>query len=131
MWKKTLKVALQKPYLGHGYRSFTDVVVQKGVKASLGGTEFGRCHNDPLHTSQEMGFPAMIFIGGFFLALWKKFQAKQNKDKLTYFLAISILIVLVNMCGQTFCRYASVMGTWIILLAFLSIKLEGDNYGCN
>lgn len=124
MWKKTLKAIMKKPYLGHGYRSFTEVVVQPNAVAVVGGNEYSRPHNDSLHTIQEMGFPAMIFIGGFFLSLWRKFKAKQDKDKLTYFLATSILITLVNGCGQTEIRYASIAGIFIILLAFLHIKLE-------
>lgn len=131
MWEKTLRVALKRPYLGHGYRSFHDKVI--GVKTiySVGGLEYSRPHNDSLHTVQEMGFPAMIIIGGFFVGLWKKFKAKVNKDKLTYFLATSILIVIVNGCGQTLIRYASMAGTFIILLAFLHIKLEDSKNGDN
>ena len=124
IWLKTLKVSLQRPYVGWGYRSFTREVTQSKALGSLGNVELSRAHCDPLHAAQELGWPIVILAGGFFLQLWRKFEAKQNKDKLTYILASSVFIVLVNMAGQTFCRYASVMSTWIILLAFLSIKLE-------
>jgi len=33
---------------------------------------------------------------------------------------------LVNSCGQTLIRYASIASTFIILLAFFTIKLEGE-----
>lgn len=114
-WEKILKVSLKKPYVGYGYRSFDEVIVQK---------QYNRPHNDPIHTIQEMGFPAMIFIGGFFVGLWKKFKTKQDKDKLTYLLATSVLISVANMCGQSLIRYASIAGTFIIMLAFLSIKIK-------
>jgi len=125
MWEKTLRAVTQRPYIGWGYRSFTEAVVQPGAKASIGGVEYSRPHNDYLHTAQELGIPVVIFIGGFFGMLWKKFRARQNKDRLTYILAASALIALINMSGQTFIRYASVAGTFIILLAFLAIKIEG------
>ncbi len=123
MWEKTLRVILKRPYLGHGYRSFTKAVVQPEAKGIVGGKEYSRPHSDPLHTVQEMGFPIMIFVGGFFLSLWKKFKVAK-KDALTYFLATSVLIVIVNGSGQTLIRYASLAGTFIVLLAFLFIKIN-------
>jgi len=126
MWEKTTRAILQRPYLGHGYRSFTEVVVQPGAKSSLGAVEFSRCHNDPLHTAQELGVPIVLFIAGFLISLGKKFKAAK-KDALTYLLAASVLIALVNCCGQTLIRYAEISGTFIVLLALLSIKLEGQN----
>ena len=124
MWQKTLKIALQRPFLGWGYRSFQEKVI--GIKSSgtLGGAEYGRAHNDYLHTAQELGFPILIIIGLFFVELFKKFK---NKDKLTQGLAASIIIVLINASGQTLFRYASIAGTFIVLLALLCIKLEGKN----
>ena len=126
MWQKTLKVALQKPYLGWGYRTFQDRVVKTKAVGSIGGVEYSRAHNDYLHTAQELGFPIVIVIGGFFIGLIRKFKAKKNKDKLTYILGASVLIALINGCGQTLIRYASIASTFIILLAFFTIKLEGE-----
>ena len=125
MCEKTLKVALQKPYLGHGYQSFNEKVVQGNTSVSIGGTDFARAHNDPLHTAQELGFPIVIFAFGFIVSLVRKFKIA-NKDMLCYFLATSVFIVLVNSCGQTLLRYAEIMGTAIIILAFLAVKLEGE-----
>ncbi len=127
MWEKTLKVALQRPYLGHGYKSFHKEVVGAKTICSVGGLEYARPHNDYLHTMQELGAPMVIFIGGFFAGLWRMFRAKEDKDKLTYLLAASVLIVLVNSCAQTLFRYASISGTFIVMLAFLSIKVEVEN----
>ena len=123
MWEKTARVVLQRPYLGHGYRSFTETVVQPEAKASLGSVEFSRCHNDYLHTMQELGIPIVLFAVGLFIGLWKKFKAAK-KDVLTYLLATSILIILVNCCGQTLIRYAEIAGTFIVVLALLFVKLK-------
>ena len=123
MWQKTLKVALQKPYLGWGYGSFQEKVTNvKGQ--SLGGVEYSRPHNDYLHTAQEMGFPIVIVIGMFFINLFRKFLAVKNKDKLTLCLASVVIIVLVNMSGQTLIRYASISGTFIVLLALFCAEVE-------
>ena len=124
MWQKTLKVALQRPYLGWGYNSFNEQVLGSKVGGSLGSREFRRAHNDYLHTTQELGFPIMIVVGLFFINLFKKFIAIKNKDKLIICLASSIIIVLINMSGQTTARYASIMSTFVILLALLCIKID-------
>ena len=58
-------------------------------------------------------------------------KAKKSKDRLTYLLATAVLIALVNCCGQTLIRYASISGTFIVLVALLSIKLEGGTNGGN
>ncbi len=122
MWEKTARAILEKPYLGHGYQSFNETVVQ-GRSLSLGGAEFSRAHNDPLHTSQELGLPMMVFIVGFLISLAKKFKTA-NKDILLYLLATSVVIVLVNSCGQTLIRYPEIAGTFIVVLALLAVKLE-------
>lgn len=127
MWERTLRVALKRPYLGHGYRSFQKEVTEVESKADLGLVEYSRAHSFPLHTAQELGFPMVIFIGGFFIGLWRKFKAKAEKDAFTYLLATSVLIVLINSCGQTLLRYASLTGTFIVLLALLRIKLGEEN----
>ena len=127
-WQKTLKVALQKPYLGHGYRTFQEKVMGIKEKGTLGGVEFTRVHNDPIHTAQELGFPIVIVIALFFIGLYKKFKVI-NKDKLIICLASSILICLIIMNGQTFIRYASVAGTFTVLLALFCIKVEEGKYG--
>ncbi len=123
MWEKTLKVALQKPYLGHGYQSFNEKVVHKTKSFAIGGLEFSRPHSDPIHTAQELGWPIVIFVGGFLLSLWKKFN-NSTKDILSCLLMTSVVIVLVNMTGQTLIRYAEIAGTFIVVLALLSAKLE-------
>lgn len=127
VWQKTLKTALQTPYIGGGYRSFHKKVIGIEKHGLISGAEYSRVHNDYLHTSQELGFPILICIGMFFVGLYKKFKFAV-KDKLTLCLASSILIVLVNMSGQTLIRYASIAGTFIILLALLCVKL-GEGYG--
>ena len=123
MWEKTLKVALQKPYLGHGYQSFNEKVVQGSKSVSIGGTEFSRAHNDYLHNSQELGFPIVIFVVGLLASLWKKFKGT-NKDALVCLLATSVLIVLINSCGQTLIRYAEISGTFIVILSLFMVKLK-------
>lgn len=126
-WQKTLRVALQRPYMGWGYNSFKDKVAQIKAKDSIGGNEFRRAHNDYLHTAQEMGFPIVIVFGIFIIGLIKKFIMKKDKDKLTIALFSSVIIVLINMAGQTEIRYASIAGTFIVLLGLLCIKLEVQN----
>ena len=61
----------------------------------------------------------------FFVGLYKKFRLAIKK-RLNICLAVSVFIVLVNMTGQTVARYASIMGTWTILLALLCVKIEED-----
>ena len=126
MWQKTLKTALQKPYLGWGYGSFREKVTGNKACDSLGGVEFSRPHNDYLHTGQELGFPILIAIGMFFINLFRKFIAIKNKDRLLLCLAVSVLIVLVNMSGQTLIRYASIAGTFVVLLALFCIKMDEE-----
>lgn len=123
MWQKTLKVALQKPYLGWGYRSFADKITEQKEKSYIGGGEYLRAHNDYLHSSQELGFPIMICVAIFFIGLYKKFKFV-IKDRLIYCLATSVFIVLVNMSGQTLIRYASITGTFIVLLALFCKEVE-------
>jgi len=123
MWQKTLKVALQKPYLGWGYGSFKEKVTKVKAIGSLGGMEYSRPHNDYLHTAQELGFPIVIVAGLFFVGLYKKFKLA-SKNELTLCLATSIIVVLVNMNGQTLIRYASVAGTFIILLALFCKEVD-------
>jgi len=118
VWERVLRLSMEKPYLGHGYRSFNNADI------GIGYTDFTRVHNDWLHTAEELGWPMVIFAGGFLINLWRKFRAKQNKDKFTYFLTASILIILVNCSGQTLLRYANIAGTFIVLLSFLMIKLN-------
>lgn len=125
-WQKTLKVALQRPYLGWGYGSFREKVTGNIAIDSLGKIEFKRAHNDYLHTAQEMGFPIMICAVIFFVVLFKKFKLAV-KYKSTICLETSIIIVLINMSGQTLIRYASIAGTFIILLALF--YAEVDNAG--
>jgi hypothetical protein len=122
LWQKTLKISLQRPYLGWGYGSFKEKVTEfKGE--TLGKWEYSRAHNDYLHTAQELGFPILCCVGIFFWQLLKKFKTLK-KDKLTLYLGSSILVVLINMSGQTLIRYAGIAGTFVILLAFLCIRLE-------
>jgi O-antigen ligase len=124
MWQTTLKLALQRPFLGWGYGSFRKEVTGNSVLAALGTTEFSRAHNDFLHTAQELGFPIMVCVGMFFYGIFKKFIAIKNKDKILLTLSASVIIVLVNMSGQTLIRYASIAGTFIVLLALFCVKLE-------
>lgn len=126
MWEKTARVVLQRPYLGHGYQSFNETVVHSVKSFMIGDREFSRAHNDLLHTAQELGIPIALFIVGLFIGLWKKFKVAK-KDASTYLLATSVLIVLINMCGQTLIRYAEIAGTFIVVLALLCIKLEEQN----
>jgi O-antigen ligase len=123
LWKKTVKIALQKPYLGWGYQSWKENVTDNNAKGSLGLHEFARPHNDYLHTAQELGFPILICIGMFFIGLYKKFKIA-NKNSLLFALMVSVIIVLINMAGQTLIRYASVAGTFIVILALFCIRLD-------
>lgn len=127
IWQKTLRVSLQKPFVGYGYGSFTDKVSQVKESLSAGGPEHLRAHNDPLHTAQELGFPIVIVMGAFFFNLFKRFFT-EHQEKMTYFLGASILIVLINMCGQTFIRYASTAGTFIVVLALFCVMVERGNH---
>jgi len=127
IWQKTMKAALNKPYLGHGYRSFNRVIIQTKEKGGLGGLEIARVHNDPLHTAQELGFPIVACIFMFLLSLFKKFKAAVKDlflDNILLCLGISVFIILVNMTGQTLIRYASVATTFIILLSLLCAKID-------
>lgn len=127
MWGKTITAILKKPYLGGGYRSFNEEVIYKDLKGNAGMKDYSRAHSDYMHTAQEAGIPIVIAIGMFIGGLVKKFL-RANKDRLTYFLGASVCIALVNMAGQCFIRYASVAGTFVVLLAFLCIKLESGCY---
>ena len=124
-WRKTLQVALQSPFLGGGYRSFHEKVAGVEKNLTIGGSEYLRAHSDPLHTVQELGFPIGAVVIMFFVGLYKKFRLAIKK-RLNICLAVSVFIVLVNMTGQTVARYASIMGTWTILLALLCVKIEED-----
>lgn len=123
IWKTTLKATLEKPYLGGGYGSFQETITEDKLLDATGYRNLSRAQNDYLHTAQELGIPAVIFIGAFFLSLYRKFKARKNKPYLDYFLAASIIIGLINMSGQTFIRFASLAGTFIVLLALLSAQI--------
>ena len=125
IWQKTLHSALKRPYLGHGYRSFNDEVV--GIKDTIGGFNMTRSQNDYLHTFQELGFPILIAVGMFLLGLWNKIRAIKNKKRILYCLSFSIAVILLNMFFQPVIRYASISGTFIVLLSFLFIYAEGIN----
>ncbi len=126
IWARTLQVALQRPYLGHGYRTFDEKVVKmKGD--TIGAFSTFRSQNDYLHTAQELGFPILIATGMFLLCLWKKIRAIKNKKRVLYCLGFSVSVILLNMFFQPVIRYASISGTFIVLLAFLFIK--GENNG--
>lgn len=127
IWRKTLSVALKHPYLGTGYRSFSKEVLSDKSNASWGKIEYPRAHNVYLHTAQEIGFPIVVFIMLFLGNMFNKFIHLQSKDKLTLALMFSVLIMLVNMAGQTSIRYASVAGTFISLLALFCARME-DKY---
>lgn len=121
IWVKTVQEIAKKPFLGHGYRTFDEKVLETNNKL-IGSNELRRAHNDYLHTAQELGIP-IIFV--FFLFVIRQFKKLRiDMDKTTYLLAASVIIALINMSGQTMARYASVMGTFIVLFALLSIKLE-------
>jgi O-antigen ligase len=123
VWNDTAKVALQKPFLGWGYRSFAEKVTGINEASSLGKVENLRAHNDWLHTAQELGFPIVAVVIMFFLSLSADFWNSRKQDEMLPYLATAVLIVLINMSGQTLIRYASVAGTFIIILAFLKIKI--------
>lgn len=123
-WRKTAKIALQRPFLGWGYRTYNDKVMQLNEKDSIGYIENQRPHNDYFHTAQELGFPIVVCFVIFFVGLFKKIKTIKNKDRLFICLATSVLIVLINMFGQTEIRYASIAGTFIVLTALFCIKVE-------
>ncbi len=124
MWQKTVKLALDKPFLGWGYGSFKEKVTEIKAKSSLGGPEYARAHNDYLHTAQELGFPIVIVLGLFLTGIFKKFLMIKKKSKLLICLATSVVIVLINMSGQTEIRYASIAGTFIFLLALFCAEVN-------
>jgi len=119
MWKQTLHAALQKPFIGHGYQSFNHVVIGNVDRA--GGIVNATAFNDYFQTALELGFPILIVVGMFLIGMFKKFK---NKDILTVCLATSIVIVLVNMFGQSLIRHASISGTFIVLLALFYARIE-------
>lgn len=125
IWSKTLNASLKKPYLGGGYKSFDEQVINIKGNKNIGGMQITRPQSDLLHTAQELGYPILICIAGFFFGLFKKFRGAL-KDKLTIYLGLSVGIVMVNMIFQSLIRYASISGTFIVLLALLCIKLEGE-----
>ncbi len=143
MWGKTVKVALQKPFLGHGYRTFHEKVVEIKVESTLGGTTYSRAHNDYAHTAQEAGFPIVIAFGLFIMGMAKKYikipvgyedtmcfsfkALNQNSiHKTINAFGIAVLIPLINMSGQTLIRYASIAGTFIVILALFCIKIDKE-----
>lgn len=126
MWRETIKVALQKPYLGWGYRSFNEKVRGVGAKGALGGTEFSRAHNDYAHTAQETGFPILGLFILFIINVFRKFM-RVVRDDLVLALFGAVFIPLIIMGGQTFIRYASVAGTFIVLSALFCVKVEACN----
>lgn len=128
MWQKTTKIALQKPFLGWGYQSFAEKVTEVKEKGSIGGPEKLRAHNDYLHTVQELGFPILVVIALFFIDLFKRFR-RSNKLLLIRPLGFSILTVLIIMSGQTLIRYASIAGTFTVLLALFCVEVENELTG--
>lgn len=122
-----MKVALQRPYLGWGYRSFNKEVAEIKEVDMISSIEFRRAHNDPLHTAQELGFPIVIVFILFLSRLFKRFRLKESKSRLTYCLFISVIIILINMTGQTLIRYASIAAPFVVILALLTIKLGEEN----
>lgn len=124
MWERTIRAAIQKPFLGWGYKSFDDAV--NGGRTKLGVIQNPNAFSDYLHTAQEFGFPILIIVFLFFRDLFKKFYATKVKSFITICLGTSVFIVLMNMAGQIFIRHGSVAGTFIVLLAFFFIKVEND-----
>ena len=125
-WKTIAKIALQKPFLGWGYRTYNEKVMQLKEKDSLSRVENQRPHNDYLHTAQELGFPIVIVFIIFLIKKFKKF-CSMKKDRLLICLFCSVLIVLINMGAQSLIRYASMAGTFIVLLALLCRKVDDGN----
>lgn len=115
-WQQLVKATFQRPFIGWGWRSYLDVVPQ------LGKPVLERPHQDWGHLASEVGIIGIIFIGGYLKNLWQRFD-KIIKDRLTWLLVTSVFIILINMSVQTTIRYANIAGTFIILLAFLEIKL--------
>lgn len=115
-WKQLSKAILQKPVIGWGWKSYLEVVPNLGLPV------LERPHQDFGHLALEAGFPILIFLGGYFIGLWRRFK-NVVKDGPSLLLGTSILIILFTMSAQTTARYANIMGTWILLLAFLEIKL--------
>ncbi len=125
VWKSTLNLALKKPYLGWGYRSYTREITSDKLVDKIGNREVQRPQNDWLHTAQELGFPIVVCVAMFFFGLFKKFKSLgRGKDKLIVCLATPIVIVLVNMSGQSLIRYSSVASTFIVLLALFCIRID-------
>jgi len=124
IWEHTVRAILQKPFLGWGYRSFNDIVI--GEYSIIGDHQNPGAFNDYLHTAQEFGIPILLIILMFFKKCFLKFKNIYGKSELLICLASSIFIGLINMCGQGMIRYASVSGTFIILLAFFCIQAEKE-----
>jgi len=125
VWTDMVKEIFKRPFLGHGYSTFTEKVL-KVKKNVMGRNETRRAHNDYAHLALELGAPIVIIFCMFIYNIFKKFFFKKDKNRLTYCLSASVLIILINMSGQTTLRYASIAGTWIVLLALLCVRLEGN-----
>jgi O-antigen ligase len=124
IWKKTIQIALQKPYIGWGYGSFTNKVINETALDVMGSFDMARPQNDYTHTAQEMGFPILLCVMLFFINLFRKIVMLENKSKLITCLIISNFVILVNMSVQPVIRYASIAGTFIVLLAFLCKEVD-------
>lgn len=121
MWKKTASMALKKPFLGWGYQSFNKRVNNNKYRAGI--TVEQTAYNDYLHSAQEIGFPIVIAFLMFLFGMFKKFSI-MDKDILSVCLVSSVIIVLVNMCGQSLIRFASISNTFIIVLALLYAYID-------
>ena len=65
----------------------------------------------------------LVFAGMYLRGLIMRFR-EAKKDRLIWLLGTSIFISIIIMSGQTTARYANIMGTFIILLVALEIRLH-------
>jgi len=122
-----LRAVCQRPYMGWGYGSFYNQVIDpmKTVSAQTGLAAPIQANCDYLHTAVELGIPALIIAGLFFGGIAKKLRGRL--ERVTIALASSVVITLVVMLNQTAIRYGSIAGTFVVLLALLSVRLEDVN----
>ena len=121
-WENSINLILKKPYLGYGYQSYNEIA--GGNEAGIGHySEKANPASDWLHNGLEFGMPFLIVVGLFLYNLFKKFKGKK-KERITYFLASSVIIGLSLMNWQNMIRFAAVGGMFIVILALLTRSLD-------
>jgi exopolysaccharide production protein ExoQ len=110
LWAFASRVAMERPWLGHGYAAFWDVgigadpVHRVDAGTWLGDTEPGiinQAHNGYLELWLQLGLPATLLAGGAFIALFfksllKSFSSGDNSQPVFALFSVMALIFILH-----------------------------------